>query len=308
MIKTRLVKLFYCFSGSVLLVVTLFGFSKWESLHPNGFLRKIPSHMAVGLGFIKLQNKSFYFVGGDSGNIYLRNWAYRNKLLKVNCHSKDSSSIKIFGTDTSKFYEGIYVRTSLSNIYLCDGIKPVLISGDLKSGKMDAFHQAVYFTSSVPLSPTSYILRVVGKNKTNTLIKLFDGKITESYMLERQGDGIFSTDGTLIWSADGSRIFYTYYYRNQFLCLDTNLNVLYNGKTIDTVSTANIKVGEIKSANEITLASPPLFVNEQSAANDAYFFVHSALQADNETGNAFRKVSPLIFITLETAIIFLVFT
>lgn len=282
MIRSRLIILSGCFFSSSLLVIILYFLSGWMSQHPNGFLRKLPSHKIQGLGFTKLQGRYSYLAGDDKNDIYLGNWLKKNCLLKINKWTKDSTLLKVTGFDTFKFTRAGYLKTHSTQLFLFDGNRSLIFSGESRNGKLDKSYNTPYFTAAVPISQNSYILRVVKQGQQNILVKFINNKLMKSYLLKMQGNGIFSTDGMLITSTTPNRIFYVYYYRNQFLSLDTNLKVLYKGKTIDTVAHAHIKVAPINSLNEITMASPPLFVNEQCSANDKWLFIHSALKADNE--------------------------
>ena len=112
-------------------------------------------------------------------------------------------------------------------------------------------------------------------------------------LLVKQGEGLFSTDGMLLYDKSISRLIYMYYYRNQFICMDTNLKLLYKGKTIDTISRAQIKVSKIKSGSEntFTLSVPPLVVNKKGSVYKGCLFVHSNIIAKNETKKAFDNAS-----------------
>jgi hypothetical protein len=201
-------------------------------------------------------------------------------------------TIHITGRDTVKFYPGTFVRTYERKFYVCDGVKPLLVSGSLDDGKMSMVEQVPYFSEVLP-HLNYYILKLFNRDMKNSLLKLTKSNVTSSYTFEDQGEGIFSSDGVLTESPDGLRLFYIYYYRNQFICLDSNLKLIYKGKTIDTISHAQIKVGTINSLHEKTLASPPIFVNKRSSANNEYLFVHSALIADNEIKETMKGINPI---------------
>ena len=146
-------------------------------------------------------------------------------------------------------------------------------------------------TLSLPISNTSFALRtfdpklrqyVLAKDRTG-----FPHIAFAPGVLQKQTEGIFSTDGMLRYAPDLSSLIYVYHYRNQFICTDTNLNILYRGKTIDTITQAQIKVSEIESENKFTLSAPPLFVNKLSCTWKNWLFVNSALEAKNEMKNNF---------------------
>ena len=291
--KTRLKILSYCLFGSILLVLALYVIASFTNLQPKGFLRKLRSHQIKGLKFIKRSNTYAYFAGNTDSLIYFGDKAKRSNFFNLNFITNDTGSVRINGFDTMKFTLGGYLRTDVSSLYLFDGNKPAIMVGDAKTGRILQKLRSPYFTNALHISANSFLLKTSAKKKNNLLIKFSNGKLGRSYLLEEQGDGIFSTDGILLKVPNSSKIFYVYFYRNQFLCLDTNTTLLYKGKTIDTVSHANIKVVTIKSLHQITMASPPVYVNEQCAANENYLFIHSALQADNETNEVTNSSSAI---------------
>ncbi len=86
-------------------------------------------------------------------------------------------------------------------------------------------------------------------------------------------------------------LIYLYYYRNEFICLDTNLNLLYKGSTIDTISKAQIKIVEIRSEKISTFAERPLIVNRKSCISRGWLFVNSGLKANNEERQSFDQLA-----------------
>jgi hypothetical protein len=95
----------------------------------------------------------------------------------------------------------------------------------------------------------------------------------------------------LNYSSVSNSLVYLYYYRNEFICADTNLNLKYRGKTIDTNTVAKIKIAKLNSRNQLTLAEPPLLVNKSACVWKNYLFVQSHLIADNENKEIFRHAS-----------------
>lgn len=66
---------------------------------------------------------------------------------------------------------------------------------------------------------------------------------------------------------------------------------MYEGRTIDTTSTAKLKIAKVNSDNTLTLAEPPPIINRSCCTDGDYLFVQSALKADNEEQRVFRKAS-----------------
>lgn len=105
-------------------------------------------------------------------------------------------------------------------------------------------------------------------------------------------DSGFGADGYLIKDIAATRLIYTFYYRNSYVCLDTGLRVLYTGKLIDTNTVAKIEVSEYKE-NERSrmrvMAAPAVIVNKRGCIDSGWFYNHSGLAADNEKPEGFNR-------------------
>ncbi|MDO5989538.1 hypothetical protein Q4Q39_19205 [Flavivirga amylovorans] len=139
-----------------------------------------------------------------------------------------------------------------------------------------------YFSKIEPIDSTNFIIKATSnKTKESVLgkINLVDSlKVDLSYeLLQKQIDGVFDTDGSLLYNRQLQKLVYTYFYRNQYIVADKNLELKRLGKTIDTISRAQIKVGTIASKNQLKMAAPALLVNKYSATYGSYLFVNSKL-------------------------------
>ncbi|MCG1037959.1 hypothetical protein KI686_16295, partial [Polaribacter sp. DS7-9] len=67
------------------------------------------------------------------------------------------------------------------------------------------------------------------------------------HILEKQIDGLFCTDGMLHYNRKRHQLIYLYYYRNQYILMDTLLNIVHKGNTIDTNRVAKINPVKIQS-------------------------------------------------------------
>src|SRR5690606_35549148 len=63
-----------------------------------------------------------------------------------------------------------------------------------------------------------------------------DSLIYNDQIITKQLDGIFDTDGELLWNAKHKRWIYIYYYRNSYEVAGQSLEHEFTGKTIDTIS------------------------------------------------------------------------
>jgi hypothetical protein len=105
-------------------------------------------------------------------------------------------------------------------------------------------------------------------------------------ILEKQIDGFFCTDGSLQIDHQANRLLYIYFYRNQFIYMDTNLRVIYNAKTLDTNTRSKIHVRTVHDLE--ILAAPPLLVNKLASISGKSILIYSALRADNEDKDKYR--------------------
>jgi len=108
-------------------------------------------------------------------------------------------------------------------------------------------------------------------------------------LLVKQIDGVFCVGGTMQFDRGLNRLVYVYFYRNQYLVMDSTLCLLGKGNTIDTTTVAKIRIGNIESTNSRTMAAPPLMVNRKSAVYRDWLFVNSSLLARNEHPDALEE-------------------
>jgi hypothetical protein len=110
-------------------------------------------------------------------------------------------------------------------------------------------------------------------------------------ILQKQRDGLFDTDGHMMYSKQLSRIIYLYAYRNQYTVADRNLTIDYRGNTIDTISRANLNIVNIKSLNQKKLDKQPLIVNKESAVFNNLLYVNSGIPGLYENIKVWKQAS-----------------
>ena len=282
-----------CLLVSILFILLLSYFSVLKEKHSNNFIRLLPSGKLSQENVLELKGANWYIAGAKNEHIFMGNLRAPDRILQVGISFKDTLGLKLRFPNDLKIFEGYTNQVENDSIYTLDGNQPALYSGNLKSLSSKYISKPPFFTQGIYSGCNIFVFRVVQSGK-NWLVRYRPDSLgfkKPKNLLEKQVDGIFCTDGNLIKVPNSNKIIYVYYYRNQFIFADDNLNLIYRGKTIDTVTHAHIKVAYIKSTNQTTLASPPLFVNKQSTANEKYLFIHSALIADNEVAESLDKVS-----------------
>jgi hypothetical protein len=73
--------------------------------------------------------------------------------------------------------------------------------------------------------------------------------------------------------------------------MDTSLNLLYKGKTVDNITSAKITVDTIHAENAVTLSSPAFVVNNQSQVYGNWLFISSGIMAKNEDKKTRKRAS-----------------
>ena len=273
--------------------------------HPNGFLRKFPSHPFKNTAVKDLTYNSFYICGMRQHRIYLGNQKSPLYMLSVSTSLKDTSRIFLRQKLDLKFTQARLSMDS-SCFYLSDGAAGVIFSTPIEGSRyLTSIFPQNRFLDALPLNNQTFVLRYLNASKQSALgLFSMDAANSRLFQAAQPGTGrdIFSSDGMLRAAPRLNKIVYCYYYRNEFLVFDSNLNLQIKGKTIDTVHVARIKSDSLPSEKSIMLSAPPLLVNKKSSLSDKYLFINSALIADNEKPEIFRESSVIDVYDLKTGI------
>lgn len=182
------------------------------------------------------------------------------------------------------------------NVYFFANNVPAMYRGRLNNPYMDSISLGKNpFTRAAWVSPDHVVLRTLTKNADAQIFQLINshtGQVEkEADIIPGQQAGGFENDGTMVYDQQGKRLLYVQYYTNRFYCIDTNLQVLYTGKTIDTtnINPTVIEKTRYKDGDKIAPGSSRITVNETSCTGDGYLFVQSGLRADNELWSAFKQ-------------------
>ncbi|KAA2239612.1 hypothetical protein F0L74_25815 [Chitinophaga agrisoli] len=278
-----------CVLASLSLILALYAFSDKPNDRKNGFNRNQPQ-TAVLQHTLELVYPAYYIAGYTSEHIYLGNYSASLHLLSVDQHLKDPQSLTLKLPPGERYaWKQSRIMVNSAGVYMAEGATPALYSGKLDDLKMSRFlPQSCFFNMLQNVSPTSFISRSIHidslGNKQNILVKI---KTDSPYITLRkniiikQVDGIFCTDGTLDYDQQTGRLVYLYHYRNEFITLDTNLNVIYTAHTLDTNTTAKIQVANIATGDS-KFSAPPTYVNNSARIAGNRIYILSSLLADNE--------------------------
>jgi hypothetical protein len=305
-LKTYL-SLLVCFIASIVVVIILQLFSIKNNKGSNAFIRLFPAHMFDKSYSISLKNKEYYFAGVTAGGIYLSNYSDPSFLSIFGHDLKTSKDYKIEMPANEKSVGPVYhVSIDSPNYYVNNFSSGTIFTGSLSSiSKKLVIIDSQRISTSIllPISNNSFIIRTFdSKLRRNILGKIsIDSAGVELFpnLLEDQIDGVFSTDGMLQYDAITSSFVYVYFYRNQFLSVDSHFNIRYRARTIDTNTIAKIKVTTLRSENASTISSPGFYVNRQFCLSKQWVIINSDMKADNEDEKTFSKYAVIDMYTLK---------
>jgi len=247
----------------------------------NTFIRRFPSHPQPEHKKFDLQFNSYYFSGIEKGKIYLGNSTAPLNLtiIDTGLFTKERVKIKIDSMDFP--FRSLQVMVDPPNFYVADGTVPCIYHGNITDWKASYENKPIPYFSLVTAVDSSYLaIRSTSlKNRSNTLslhpLSLSDGTVQKTkFRLQKQVDGIFDTDGMLLYNPQLDRLHYIYFYRNQYLTFDRNLKLIEAENTIDTITKAAIKVAYTENG-EATMAAPPVIVNRNAAVYRNLLFISS---------------------------------
>ncbi|TDQ10274.1 hypothetical protein [Pedobacter metabolipauper] len=288
-------------------LISFFIFMKINGYKPNnGFTRKLIDLNIGEPKAIELPERFFYFAKKPNREIDLYSHHHPLIIYKIDESNNQIKSIRLKAAPTFNIKSNyIIIRFSPSEkLYLSnsEGSLEVLGSKQIRKYKIPL----IYTDNCTPISDSSVIVRSIegtGQDKSMSLVKIrLSNKSIENkrYTLPKHLDGYFGNDGFLRYDKENSRFIYSYLYSGEFLCLDTNLNLLYKSKTIDTVTLPKLKLGVFKTklkngkyANKTTQISPPSFINSDFAINNGFVYIISQLKADNESSAEFKENQPI---------------
>jgi hypothetical protein len=264
----------------------------------NGFKRKIVKTTYKLEHSIKLPSSFCYFAGEPKGELYLKDLQTANAILIVDFIL---SGIK---KQVFEVPDEISFRKKKVNIGVND--TSVFISGNL-AGNLNIYsltdhtrqsykNPKIWFDQTTVASNTTVIGRGLKTIEGNLQIQLINFNYKKSniktvYNLSEKAANVFNLDGQLQLSKTSKDLFYMFFYQGSFLCLDTNLNLKYKAKTIDTITSSSLKTATLtnnKTETKITPSSPRNVINRGYTLYQNNLYLISSLKADNESFSSFR--------------------
>ncbi|MGS2763800.1 hypothetical protein [Sinomicrobium sp. M5D2P9] len=268
-----------------------------ENHKHTGFERVFaPEGVLQPIDTLNLGKHGYYFAGTDADRVFLGNWKSIGYVLELNSKNLKDSAYHIIKADNLK-YRSLEVKVDIPYFYLIDGNMPFIYRGNISNWVASPYLENINstFTHAQPISDSSFALIRVNNNFKGTFCKITKGKngpeVYPGLLETQEEDNIFNTDGMLHFDKKMEQLIYVYFYRNQYLCIDTNLQLKHTSKTIDTINKVKISVDKISSENSMTMSSPPLRVNKKNSISNGLLFNNSNILAGNENVKNFESAS-----------------
>jgi hypothetical protein len=281
---------------SVGVVAGLFLSSEHIIKKENNFIRRFMYHPFIDEKAFDLGVNSYYFAGASDSVIYLGNFTAPLVLTTIDTALTAITSFKIKPDNTDHPFRSIQIQVQPPWFYVYDGYVPVIYRGLMgnPAARTISFEDC-YFSQLQATDSAYFIFRSQSsKTKTQVLGRLSlhrepKVKINET-LLEKQVDGMFDTDGQLLRDDVSGDIIYIYTYRNEFLVMDAELNLLQKLHTIDTISRAQVKVQTLSDGRH-KMDAPPLEVNKTSVVHGGVLFNQSGLMGKFESPKMWKQAS-----------------
>ncbi len=288
--------LFSVFASGVLMFL-LYNYSEQIIHYQNKFIRRFPQHVAEEIYKVDLKYNSYYFAGSGNGKLYIGNNTAPLKMLVLDTASKSKKHFKISLIQKSLPFSGPRIRVLNNDFFVFEGIVPYVFKGSIENWSASLkLNSGYYFSQLMPMDSTNlalrYLVPISGESALGNLNLKDPLKAKfDTTLLKKQFDGIFDTDGILLFNEQLHRMIYIYYYRNEYFVIKPDLKLERTSKTIDTISKAQVQLIQYKNSDRKTFAKPPLTVNKGAATYGQFLFVHSTLPGLYESDKIWKVAS-----------------
>ncbi len=277
-------------------VVALFLSSEHIIKKENSFIRRFGQHPIRDEKAVDLEVNSYYFAGMNDGQIYLGNSTAPLLITQIDTALTNKKAVKIELDNVDHSFRYIQLQVKPPHFYFYDGTVPVIYRGHL--GDTTAHTVSIndcYFSQLQVIDSVNFAFRAQSSQTKSWVLGTLNLEADPNIrlaqsLLEKQVDGIFDTDGQLLYDDASRELVYIYYYRNQFLIMDQELNLLQELNTIDTTSRAKVQV-RMLSDGRYKMDAPPLLVNKTSTVHRQVLFNLSMLMGKYESREQWKKAS-----------------
>lgn len=282
--KTReIIILFSVGIFSSLTVIVLFLLSEHTVHRNNAFTRRYPHHPITKKYDFSVKFNSYYVSGFKGDHLYLGNKTAPLHLLEINLKTKDTNHIQLTLENNNVTFRSLKVKLKPPYFFIMDGTVPCIYRGRIGDWKAHLWMEDyAYFSNAIPIDSNKVYISTTDSESQVTTLGLIQKRknnkasiFLNSHLLEKQIDGVFDVDGLMVSSSKSNSLGYVYYYRNEFMLMDSDFNLIKRQRSIDTIKTAQLQIANIDNSNVTKFSVPPTIVNKLAIMHDDLILIKS---------------------------------
>lgn len=263
------------------IVTLLFAFSEKKMHRNNAFQRRYIPQPLETLQEFNLEWDTYYIAGMNKEKIYLGNYTAPLYLDEVDIAQRKLVKNKVTVSDTTLPYRRVRTVVKHPYFYIGDGTVPIVFRGSLWDREAYPYYGDIHFLNFMVADTSNLGIVSISESTGNTTLGVINNENGESEVrysdniLKKQVDGIIDSEGTLLWNELQQNFVYVYRYRNSYEVLDKELDFLFSGRTIDTITKAILDLAYYNETQQYKLGSKSVVVNKTSATDGNYLFIES---------------------------------
>lgn len=267
--------------SSILSVVLLFNLSETEVHTNNAFIRRFPHHPVSKKYDLPINYNSYYIAGYHNDTLFLGNTTAPLHLLSINLKTKKITEVQIEIEHSNLPFYKVSVKIVYPYFFVMDGTLPHIFRGNVQNWKAKSWSKGeAYFSNAIPIDSNKLWIKATSAKTNESILGLLGKEDSirlnlHPELLEKQIDGVFDVDGQMVVSQNLKALGYVYYYRNQFLVMNSDLKMLLRNSTIDTVTLANIQISDRSNKVMVQMKAPPMQINQSSAIKGDLMLINS---------------------------------
>lgn len=280
--KKKILLLLVLTITGICIVALLFAFSEKKMHRNNAFIRRYIPHPIEKLGEYDLKYNSYYIAGINSGKVYLGNVTTPLQVMALDTFLQKADTIRIKLDNMTLPYKAVNVSVGPSDFFVSDGTVPVILHGLKSNWLAKTFSQEVFFTATTRLDSARIGIRIANGSTLKNSIGVLSPRDTihekdlPLYELPAQSDGIFESDGQLLWNSQLKKMIYTYFYSNRYFVIPPSLKKIAQQHTIDTVTSPTLEVLHFNTSGQSKLKGNASIINSYAATYGQYLFIKSS--------------------------------
>lgn len=279
--------------ASFLLVAGLYATAYFQLRHANNFIRLFPPHMLGKQSRIDLSTNAFYIAGRDQDTLYLANRLDARWIKKVSLTTLSNVDLALQWPVLTPPFSDWQVSINQGILSFSNYINGIVLQSSApfsKAAPVAKLAQPLYRT--IPLSHHTMVAKSYNSQlKTRSIVRLQLDRflVNQSYLPAQKPDGLYSTEGILLWNEAYEKLLYIHNFINTVTILDSSCAIQATRSTIDlTDSLHGSVITSRQNGNQVQQVESAI-VNQLATTDQHLVLVYSKTPANNQPLAQFRK-------------------